>query len=231
MRKHWRLIVGWAIALALLTGLALMGGPRAGAAVPVTYPSSQFTTAPTIAATVACDTTTGTWTVTYTLTSISNAGYWIYPDGGAPNAGTVNGLPTSSGPGSVTFTVTDIANGTTFYQVDVLSYSDSGWNDLFSTGPINGTCAVVTPTTTTTTVLPGTVGASLPTGTAPVVSPALSGAGPLAGASPLSPSQPSPPAVSPPLAFTGAYTLPTVALGLFLIGLGSALLRLRRRMA
>src|ERR1022692_1679144 len=100
---RWKLIVGWALAAALLVGPALLPGAKTGAATPA---------APTISAVVACDGTT--WAVVYTLTSSSNAGYWVYPNGGQPNAGVVNGLPTSSGPGSVQFSVSGIPNGTSF---------------------------------------------------------------------------------------------------------------------
>jgi hypothetical protein len=220
-RARRKFVAGVVVAALLLLALALMNGPNAGADV-----SSQFTTVPTISATVSCDGTTGTWVATYTLTSESNAGFWLYPDGGAPTSGVLHGLPaTITGAGTVTFTVDGIANGTAFIQVDVLAYSDAGWNDLYSNVPITGVCEV-TPTTTTT-VAPVTP-----------ITPALPGAGPPKDVAPATP-PPLPvlaapavvPAVQPPLAFTGLDVLPLLVSGGGLIVVGGLMLVLRRRLA
>lgn len=199
----------WAAIVALLTGLALLPGPKAGA---------SETTIPTLTGLLACVSTpaSATWTANYTLTSSGNAGFWLYPDGGAPNSGppaytpvgTLSGLPATTSGGTVTFIVTGIPASVRDLRVDVLSYSDSGWHDLYLDLPIIGTCD---PTPTPTTTVPVTPTTVLP--------------GPVGG--PISPPGLPTPAASPqaPLAFTGAPIWPEVALALFLIALGSLLVR------
>ena len=193
----------WAAIVALLIGLALLPGPKAGAETP---------TAPAITGSVACDHTSSTWTASFVITGTPGSGLFVYPFGGQPNAGTLTGMPNNQGiigpNGTFTFGVVNIPKGTDHIQVDItVLYTGP---DLFVSLPITGTCD---PTPTTTTVPPTVPPVAPP----PVVPPAA----PVVPAPVVAP----PAAVQAPLAFTGAPIWPEVGLALCLIALGLALVR------
>lgn len=226
---RWKLVGGWLLAGGLLFGLNALPGPKASGAVMVPAPTITGSCPAMPGATsITCE-----WTVTGPPATTFNVLYpphpvqpdcTVYPF--APcityTTNTITGT-------SATFTqdVPCTANGQA--AVDVLFSNPTfpenpvgtgqHFIDVTGTADLPGSCPPPTVTTTTTVpvtpvttppVLPGTGGTTMAVGPSPVASP-----------------DPTPAA----LAFTGAWTIPEVALGLFLIGLGALLVRKSRRLA
>lgn len=235
-----KLIAGWALAVALLVGLQLMGGPtKAGADVtPVTL-TGMCSAAPG-ATSVTC-----TWTINAPAATTTDVLF-------NPHAGPPNQSQAGCGPfpfagciayaeghdvgasGVLTFTQFGIPCTTegqalvdTLFSNPAFPVNPAGspfhFIDVTGSADLPGSCPDPTPTTTTTVPVtptsPGTVGQPpLPTGPSPVP------AAPAGNASP-------PPPTAQPLAFTGAPVGAEAGVALFLIACGLLLVRKGRRVA
>lgn len=207
----------WAAIVALLVGLALLPGPKAGAAVPsnLTYSVAQNSTGTGLVV---------AWTLTNTAeTSVA---YFIYgcvfsPADCSADFGNGNNQLTLA-PGAQATFHQDYPCGTTTGDIDIAApYPPPGF-DLPGTFTTDAQC--VPPTTTTLPTVPTTVPPVVP----PVAPPAPPAAAPPVAPTPIS----APPAaVQPPLAFTGAPVLPEIGVALALILAGVLCLRRSRRVA
>ena len=201
-------LLPWAAIVALLIGLALLPGPKAGAVAPL--PGATGTSSSTCVGT-SCVVTISTTTSNATGMTASAFLYAYNPKEVA-----ISGFPAADsivGDTTFTFTIT-MPCSTTSWEIDMPVSWDGfkTWVDIALSGTLPDACT--TPTTTPTTVPTTTPPASVP----PVPSVGLPPDGPAPVATP-------PATVQAPLAFTGAPILPEVGVALCLIALGLLLVR------
>ena len=214
MSKGTKKLLPWAAIVALLTGLALLPGPKAGAAVPVplvTVTPQQATITSSVAQNSAGTGLVLTWTLTNT--SDVTEGFYLYgcaigdQTACSPSFGNGDNQLTLAAGASSSFTF-DEACGTTTATVDVaVPYADPP-GDLPGAPTIDVACVPPTTTTTVPVVTTPPPAPPAPSGLPPVSVPVVTPAPTMA-----------------PLAFTGAPILPEVGVALALIALGLLLVR------